>query len=483
MNIVEEIRKANARTPDQIAIVDREKKVSYSSLFAHILALKNCLQRYGIGEGRRIAFRCTDGAGYIAGSLALLDSGAAIVPVDMSLPISEVDQLLERIDVDGLVFESGALPYDETDRTLKANIKGTKFVWRERKVNRPLPDEIQALRPAFIRFSSGTTGSSKGVALSHKTIYERTEAANDVLKISTEDRVLWVLSMSHHFVVSILLFLRKGATIVVGHQNFPTSIFETAMAGQITLIYASPFHYHLLSTDRSVTAAAMGKVRLAISTAMKLPFKTAKSFAEKFGRYPAEAYGIIEVGLPFINLSPSEKSLGSVGKILPAYKMYLDNVDNDGVGEVLIRGKGMFDAYVSPARLRETVLEDGWFRTGDLGLIDHENNLRIVGRKKTVIICAGMKVFPEEVEGVLNSHAYVKESLVFGAEHPIYGQVPEAKVIPAEGIGIDARELSRLRRYCYAKLPSYSVPKRFETVSKLPRTMSGKLQRHNFYEQ
>ncbi len=478
INIVNDIRHANASEPGRPAVIEGGRVVSYGRLLKEVKLLRHELQKHGAGSGTRIAFCCNDGAAYIAGTLALLECGAAAVPVDISLPSSELQRLIDRIDVDGMLFETGTIPPDPNDEPLNIQIFGKKFTWRARSCAGPLPEKIRSLRPAFIRFSSGTTGASKGVMLSHRTIYERTEAANEALGIDKNDRVLWVLSMSHHFVVSILLFLRKGATIVVGHRNFPVSVRDAAMEGEITLIYASPLHYHLLVTDERVAPASLGNVRLAISTAMKLPSDTAHAFAGKFGFYPAEAYGIIEVGLPFINLAPSEKSIGSVGKILPAYELRIENPDKDGAGELLVRGRGVFDAYLSPLRFREEVLEDGWFRTGDIGFIAPGGNLKIIGRKKNVIICAGMKVFPEEVEELLDAHPAVGESLVCGNEHPVYGQIPVATIVlNSRGKANKTEALRRLRRYCYSALPSYSVPKDFTFADKLPKTASGKLLR------
>jgi long-chain acyl-CoA synthetase len=281
--------------------------------------------------------------------------------------------------------------------------------------------------------------------------------------------------MSHHFVVSILLFLRKGATIVIGHRTFPASVVEAAAAGGITFIYASPVHYALLAGAEDIPVDSLRNVRIAISTAMKLPAATAEAFVARFGFELTEAYGIIEVGLPFINLNAGDRSRGSVGKMLPAYELRLDNPDTLGIGEVLIRGKGMFDAYFSPWQLPEDCLEDGWFRTGDLGRLDDEGNLEIVGRRKTVIIFAGLKVFPTEVEEVLNAHPGVSESLVSGAEHATYGQIPEARIVPAAPGMREDDLIPALRRHCYERLAAFKVPKAFKLADSLPRTASGKL--------
>ena len=136
----------------------------------------------------------------------------------------------------------------------------------------------------------------------------------------------------------------------------------------------------------------------------------------------------------------------------------------------------MCDAYFSPWKNKGQLLEGGWFKTGDLGKLDKDGFLFLVGRGKHVINFTGMKIFPYEVELVLNQHPAVKESLVYGVSHPHYGQLPSAKVVLREGAGIDF-DSNELRRFCYQYLTSYKVPKEFECVDRLDRTASGKLRR------
>jgi len=266
---------------------------------------------------------------------------------------------------------------------------------------------------------------------------------------------------------------------VVANEGFPFSFLEAAVEVPATLIYASPVHFYLLASTDAVPAEALSKVRLAISTAMKMPPDISEAFAAKFGFAPAEAYGIIEIGLPFIHRDASADGAGTVGRILPDYQIRIDRPDASGVGEVQIRGKGMFDAYFSPWCLRDQCLCDGWFPTGDLGRFDEQGRLRLMSRCKTVIVCAGMKIFPEEVEDVINSLPGVAESLVYGQAHPQFGQVPAARVVLAEAVDDQEQSSMEIRRHCCDKLSSYKVPVEFEIVDSLPRTPSGKLIRRD----
>src|SRR6185369_9156120 len=250
-------------------------------------------------------------------------------------------------------------------------------------------------------------------------------------------RVLWVLSMSFHFVVTILLFLRRGATIILCGKNLPHAIIDGILHQNGTFIYASPFHYSLLSGSADIASDAFKNIRMAISTAMKLPDSTAEEFALKFGMELTEAYGIIEVGLPFIRISGSSKK-GSVGKALPDYQIRLRDQDENGVGDILVKGQGMLDAYYSPWQGKGAILTDGWFSTGDLGKIDEDGFLFIVGRKKDVINFVGMKIFAQEVEEVINRHPSVEESRVYPVQHQRFGELPAAKLMLRTGISHDA---------------------------------------------
>jgi long-chain acyl-CoA synthetase len=486
---------------------------------AEVDTLRDRLKSLAIAPGQRIAFRCADGIDYVVGSLALLTTGAAVVPVPDSVTADEVRETLDRIDVQGLLAhvrfaDSSDTPNAGTDSTDNprrddarvavhnddATAEATQasqrdnsltpptseastvpvdptFVWQPRRAAGTLDERCRALHAAFIRFSSGTTGESKGVVLSHESIAARTAAANAGLGVTSDDVILWVLGMSHHFVVSILLFLRKGATIIVANQGFPFSVLEAAKNFPITLIYGSPVHYYLLGVSDLVPPDALRHVRLAISTSMKIPPDVAAAFTHKFGFAPAEAYGIIEIGLPFINTDAGGAGKNTVGRALPAYELQIARPDDHGVGEVLIRGQGMFDAYVSPWRLRADCTDDGWFHTGDLGKLDDAGRLCLLGRSKTVIVCAGMKVFPEEVEAAINAIPGVRESLVWGRDHAQFGQVPVASVVLSDP---ESDVLDSLRGHCIEHLSSYKVPVEFIAVDALPKTPSGKLARATF---
>jgi long-chain acyl-CoA synthetase len=469
MNIVQTIHNETREHFHRTAIIDGDRQITYGELLEQAGQLSEQLIARGITAGHRIGLHSGDGIDYVIAALALLQTGAAVVPIADNITAIEVHETIDRIDLQGVLVHA---KIKRTEQEQSAEKIAEMFSFQPRLARGDADENCRQMGAAFIRFSSGTTGASKGVVLSHRSIIDRTDAADRGLGITSDDVILWVLSMSYHFVVSILLFLRRGATIVVANQFFPFSLLSAATKHPITFIYASPVHYHLLGQSDAVKPEALKNVRLAISTAMKMPANVSQRFAEKFGFAPAEAYGIIEIGLPFINTQPRATPLPSVGPALPDYQLRIANPDADGIGEVLIKGKGMFDAYFSPWRTLAEVTDDGWFDTGDLGKLDEEGRLYLLGRSKTVLVCAGMKVFPEEVEQVINTMPGVKESLVSGKDHPQFGQMPIARVVMLSPI-----DTNELRTYCCQQLSAYKVPVEFSIVESLPKTASGKLAR------
>ena len=475
MNIFDIIRRETEAVSGKIAVIEDTDSITYGDLLESAVRVAGTLHKKGVNRLHRVGLLCDDSIDYIIMSLAILSLSAVIVPVSTEQTAEEIETVIDRIDVDFLIAEPSLRKGGYAEALETEGLFKKQFIFIKRTVRENPKAEYFRINPAFIRFTSGTTGTSKGVVLSHEAIVERTDAADKGLQITSQDTVLWVLSMSFHFVVTILLFLRRGATIVLCGHRYPTSLIEGVRAHKGTVIYASPFYYSLLSRTEALPGDVLEHIRLAISTAMKLPDQVAESFLAKFGFELTEAYGIIEVGLPFIRLSGDKDKRGSVGKPLPDFELALDKKDSEGVGEIRIKGKGMIDAYYSPWQGREDILSDGWFKTGDLGKIDRQGFLTIVGRDKDVINFVGMKVFALEVEAALNLHPQVKESLVYGVAHPHYGQLPMAKIVLREESGVP--DVNDLRRYCYQHLARYKVPKDFEFVGQLPKTASGKLKR------
>jgi len=474
MNLYDLFKKTADRYPENPAIIEGSRIVSYRVLDTIISGIAKDLEAKGVAPGQLIGLCFPNSIAYIAFTYAIWKLDAAVVPIDVELKENEIRQLRGQLPIaakiDHKARDSGLI-------TGKCPVIDTPYYYQTVNL---LASCQTGIHIAFVRFTSGTTGERKGVVLSHERIFERIQSVNQVLQVTPDDNVLWILPMSHHFVSTIVLYLINGATIVLANGIWSRSILKTINREHVTLLYASPFHYSLLSADSSGQMIPM--VRLAVSTTIGLPVEIHERFFRRFGLPLAQAYGIIEIGLVCINIENALKKPGSVGRVLPDYQIQIKNTkaysESDGLqcGELFFSGPGFLDAYFHPWLKGKNALVNGWFETGDIGGMDEEGSLYLYGRKNNVINTAGIKVFPGEVETVLSKHPAVAESCVYGENHDRFGQIVAAKVVldrTGERVSEEALQL-----FCGKTLAGYKVPKQIEFTEHIEKTVStGKIRR------
>lgn len=470
MNLIEEI--ARLHPDDQPAVHDGRRLVTYGELFSGAGPVAEAVREASAPLGRRprVGLHCPNGLDYIILSIGILLADGCLVPLAEELTEEEREEIIRTTSLDFII--QGKRGRDE--------IAAFSLITDHPALGNPpsFPEEaFQSLNAAFIRFSSGTTGSSKGVVLSHESLLARITAANKGTRIGPDDRILWMLPMAHHFAVTIVLYLHAGALTLLEASPAREDILACAERHEATVIYGSPFHFAQLAADSG--EFSWPSLRLPIATAAKLPEATALAFHQRFGCPLVQGLGIIEVGLSVLNLDARIEKPGALGQALPGYEVELRD-EHGGVvpdgqpGEFHVRGPGLLDAYLVP--WNPDPLDDGFFASGDLVVRDSDGDLTLVGRLKSVINVAGMKVFPEEVEAVLNLHPQVRASRVVGLDHPQTGQVPAAEIIPTDPA--DPPRPVALQNYCREHISAYKIPLRYTVVESIPLTASGKVRRH-----
>jgi long-chain acyl-CoA synthetase len=472
MNLDDIFRDTARRQPEKPAILGDQDPISYRHLDEAIGAATHALRAAGLRAGDCVGLHLPSGANTIIFTYAVWRSGGCAVPLPVELAAAEKQEICRDINLDFVLSQGRADAFFEPFRKHDPVELPSGLFALPVASPREHPSGFDAINSAFIRFTSGTTGTSKGVVLSHETIYDRIHAANDVLHIGPDDRVLWLLSMNYHFAVSIVSYLSFGAAIILPPNQFAPAVLDSVERHGATLMYGAPTHYAWLAGYEQ--GRGFPGLRLALSTTTAIPTETAERFRRRFGLPVVQAFGIIEAGLPFINIDFAADRPEAVGRVLPAYRLRLDDV---GLGprllEILVGGRGFLDAYYRPWRLRAEIMPDGWFRTGDLGEADGDGCLFIRGRSKEVISVGGMKFFPQEVEAVLASHHGVDSACVFARPDSRLGEVPWAHVVPRRrGSALSEREL---QDFCRERLAGYKVPERIEFVTALQRTGSGKI--------
>lgn len=479
MNVVDFIRKHAAQAPEHPAILlDGEGKqvdacITYRELVARFDAVAARLRESGAKPGDRCGLLAKQGAGFVEGALGILAADLCFVPIPDGTQGAALEQAISDANLHHLLQEIAASDAAHFDLQSFHDVPA---------VDGQGDAIFRSLEPAYLRFTSGTTNQRKGVILGHARILERLDNANQGLAITAHDRILWLLPMAHHFVVSILLYLRFGATILLPASSLARSVLEFANRAQATVFYASPYHYGLLAKDAS--ELTLKSVRLAVSTTDGLRSEIAERFFERFAIPLTQALGIIEVGLPVINLKNARTQPTVLGQPQAGYEIWLRDENGSPVrspsspgktGEICIRGTGLFSAYLKPWLLAKELLEPDGFCTGDQGWFDEDGNLHLAGRRKNRINMAGMKFFAEEVETVLNENPEVALSRVSAKTHPHLGEIPVAEIVPQNPAAPPDR--GTLLQYCRERLAAYKIPRQFTIVESLPMTATGKLQR------
>ena len=459
MNLTELLEQTAERWPDKLAVIEGNTSLSYAGLLARTAVLAAQLQPFQIFPGSRVGLCFPNSINYVALTFALWRIGAVVVPIPTEYPESEVNTIAETMRLSAII----------SWQPRPGSTSWLPEIFFTKLESETAPDN-HGLNLAFIRFTSGTTGERKGVALCHESIRDRVVAANQALRLGPDDTVMWCLPMAHHFLVTIVLYLSVGATIVLARHVLARPFLESINHHRGTVLYAAPFHYALLARDNS--GSQLASVRLAVSTTCALPSDVAENFQQRFGLPLTQALGVIELGLVCVNDNPIARPK-SVGRPSSAYAVRICQPDAAGFGEVQFSGPGFFDAYDHPWTTREQLMPDNWFATGDIGCVDAQGYLQLAGRKAAVINLAGRKIFPEEIEAVLNRHPAVREARVFGVAHRQVGETVEAEVAVHHAIEPDA-----LRDFCRLHLSIEKIPSRITLVPAIAKTaVTGKIRR------
>jgi long-chain acyl-CoA synthetase len=477
MNVFETLAQSARQWPDRTAIIDAGGSITYRALWQEVEALRGQLDKLGVREGQGVGVRARNGRAFVIGALAALGCGAVIMPIHHQIKPDEVADMLAKAPLCVILDDgSGVAQPGKTVALENPGANGLRFTRLDNSQQLLAP---QIRNAAFVRFTSGTTGAAKGVVLTHQDVLERTRAANSGLKLTHEDTILWVLPMAYHFYVSIILYLEAGATVLVSGDYLAESIIDSAAQHRATFLYITPMHVRMLNSDKSGRTLPPSLQRV-MSVSAKLNPQSARDFFAKYKIPVCQGYGIIEVGLPIMNIAEAAEHPEAIGRPVSGFEA---KIVHDGMqpvaegetGQLALRGPGMFSGYLNPPRLRAEIMHDGWFLTGDLAHRDSGGLIVLDGRTSSVIHVAGHKVFPEEVAAVLDSHPAILRSRVYGQPHPQWGEAvfAQAQLKPQQnGAAVNPEEILT---YCRKRLSSQKVPVSVEFVPEIAMTSSGKV--------
>jgi malonyl-CoA/methylmalonyl-CoA synthetase len=418
--------------------------------------------------------------------VACLRLGAVFVPINVANTANEVDYFLgdaaPRLavvrpkDREALcpVAARARIPHLETlgtegDGSLALRAQGSAAA-------SGLPVGWSADAPAAIIYTSGTTGRPKGAVLTRGNLASNASALADAWRFTADDVLLHTLPLFHvHGLFAALnTVLAAGASLLLMPKFEAAAVL--AQLPSATVYMGVPTHYTRLLTEPALTRQAAEGVRLFVSGSAPLSAATHGEFLRRTGQAILERYGMTETLMITSNPYAGPRVPGSVGPALPGVSVRVSDTGAPDVGGIEVKGPGVFAGYWrDAAKTSAEFTADGWFKTGDLGNIDGNGYLYIVGRAKDLVISGGYNVYPKEVEAALDAVSGVRESAVFGVPHPDLGEGVTAAVVGEPGAALSQVALVLALR---PTLAAYKIPKRIVFVDELPRNAMGKVQKN-----
>ena len=407
--------------------------------------------------------------GYTAAELAYFieDSGARLVVCD-GARAEEIAPLAARLGAASTVLNadgSGALA--EAAAAAPATF--------------PTVERGEGDLAAFL-YTSGTTGRSKGAMLTQGNLLSNARTLAELWRFGPEDVLIHALPIfhTHGLFVATNVMLAAGGSMIFLPKFDPDAVLA-AMPGATALMGVPTFYTRLLDDPR-LTQAAAAHMRLFISGSAPLLAETHRDWEARTGHRILERYGMTETNMNASNPYDGERRPGTVGFPLPGVELKITDPETgaplpDGaVGSIEVRGPNVFKGYWNmPEKTAAELRADGFFITGDLGRVDAEGYLHIVGRGKDLIISGGYNIYPKEIELVLDDQPGVLESAVIGVPHADFGETPVALIVPRAG---EAPDLDALARAAGAALARFKQPRRLMLIDALPRNTMGKVQKN-----
>jgi acyl-CoA synthetase (AMP-forming)/AMP-acid ligase II len=474
--------------PNHAAIYSANGSISYHEFAAQVDELTNQLTDFGLRKGDRIAMAQPNGLEVIASFLAASTVGTA-APLNPSYTRDEFKFYLQDTDARALIVpandaEAARAAADECnvliiDALIDDNGRfSTSGKLNTAGHNAEHPEDI-----ALILHTSGTTSRPKRVPLAHANLLTSARNVAHTYELNEEDVSLCVMPLFHvhGLVASTLATFATGGTVVVPPKFNPLSFWSTVREQRATWYSAVPtIHQVLLSRAKGKRPDGAEQLRFIRSCSASLAPQLMADMEKTFGAPVLEAYGMTEAAHQMASnpLPPAARKAGSVGQGTSVEIAILDEAGNllptGATGEVSIKGANVFAGYEGNAQANAESFSNGWFRTGDQGILDDQGYLTLVGRIKELINRGGEKISPREIDEALLEHPAVAEACCFGIPDRVYGEGVAAVVVLK-----DVATEKDLIAHCRSSLSDFKCPTTIYITDSIPRTATGKIQRRN----
>ncbi len=506
MNLLDLFAIPLARAPHRVAlrVSDAEgdfAEISYAELFARAERAAAGLAARGLGRGDRVGFFLGNRLEFVVAYLAVLRLGAIAVPINLAYRKLELAHILGDAEPRLVITERELLPrlhdLDPSERSSVEQILLAEEIadWSldstgEPTLRRPLTEDDLA----FLLYTSGTTGRSKGAMISHGNLVATITGLLAAWDWRPDDVLLLALPLfhTHGLVVGLQCALAAGAAVELHRKFEALEIVDRWWEGDATVFFGVPTMYvraiQELEQRENLEAIPWARFRLFCSGSAPLAPETFERFRALTGQTILERYGMTETGMLLSNPYIGERRPGTVGTPLPGVSACLVDADGHVVpdgqeGELWVDGGNVFRGYWrAPEKTAESFAHDEqgrrWFRTGDLARRDPEHGaITLLGRRGELILSGGFNVYPREIEEVLATAPGIREAAIVGRPHPEWGQVPVAYVVADLEPDLELNA-EALIAFLKERIAGFKIPRTFHRVEALPKNALGKVQKH-----
>ncbi|MCR5865548.1 malonyl-CoA synthase [Aquincola sp. J276] len=460
--------------------------------------IANLLQSLELPAGTRVAVQTEKSVEALMLYLGVLRAGYVYLPLNTAYQASEIEYFIGNAEpgvvvcsgrnfgwVSKIAFKAGT----QHVFTLNEDRSGTLL---ERAYHQPTqhePAQRGADELAAILYTSGTTGRSKGAMLTHGNLLSNAQTLHAYWGWRADDVLIHALPIFH---VHGLFVASHGALLAGARMIWFSKFDPQAVAARLpeaTVFMGVPTLYVRLLAEPAVNRETCAGMRLFVAGSAPLLIETFNEWRNRTGHTIVERYGMSETAMLTSNpyhAQDGDRRGGTVGFPLPGVGLRVQ--DDQGqplptgeIGGIQVKGPNVFVGYWRmPEKTKEEFTADGWFKTGDVGLVDERGYVTIVGRSKDLVISGGYNVYPAEVEGVINELPGVSESAVVGVPHPDFGEAVVAVVVPRAGATVQPDEVIAALKQ---RIANFKVPKQVYVVPELPRNTMGKVQKNLLRDQ
>ncbi|TSE30138.1 Long-chain-fatty-acid--CoA ligase [Tepidimonas thermarum] len=483
-----------SQQPDAVAVETEDGRTwTFGELEAHSARMANWLTTLGLQPGDRVMVQVEKSVPALVLYLACLRAGVVYVPLNVAYQAAELAYFMENAEPRLVVGDPAKhdVLRELTQRlgvahlaTMDASGQGSAWTDAQNHAAQHRVAAVAGSDVAAILYTSGTTGRSKGAQLTHDNLASNVQTLHRYWGWQPDDVLIHALPIFHvhGLFVAAHLALLNGSPMLWMARFTPAQVLQ--WLPRATVFMGVPTLYVRLLQEPALSPAVCARMRLFISGSAPLLTETFHAWQARTGHTILERYGMSETLMLTSNpYDPAEgpRLAGTVGRPLPGVQVRVVNESGTvcatgDIGGVEVRGPNVFPGYWRmPDVNAKEFTPDGWFRTGDMGFVDAQGYLTLVGRSKDLIITGGYNVYPAEVESYLNELEGVEESAVIGCPHPDLGEGVVAVVVARPGATLDPDALLAAVKN---RIAGFKVPKRLFVVDQLPRNVMGKVQKN-----